>query len=262
MTLEKRPPITDEAYLKSLFNVLDKYYTKPIQSKSELRRIFHKCTNKKNFVSATRNLIHYLVDRDLISEDVAVRLLSSDFLKAVKTGVREIYLTDREISEGLKLIEQKWDAHTVMLYKFIVFTGVRVKPAVEALTNFEERKLEFNGNVAVYPLTESSKGSKRNFIAVMPVEFAKSLYKLPKLKISSWRDRLNTKRWKPRVDSRVDPNAVRKWCDNFFVLHGIPESVSDFMQGRAKIKVGSKHYLHMRLQAMEHYRKVVDKFPF
>ena len=207
LTGEKKPPITDEAYLKALFSILNRYYIKPIYSKDELRELFHKCTNKKNFVNATRNLIHYLVDRELIDEDVAVKLLNSDFLKAVQTGVREIYLSDNEIIEGLELIEAKWDEYTVMLYKFLVYTGVRLKPAVEALSNFDESKLELNGNIAIYPMTEYSKGSKRNFIAIMPKEFALTLKKLPKFTISTWRDRLNPKRWKPSVNSRIEPST-------------------------------------------------------
>ena len=261
MTSEKKPPITDKAYLKALFSILNRYFARPINSKGELIELYHKCTNKKNFVNATRNLIHYLVDRELMDEGVAIKLLNSDFLKAVQTGVREIYLTDKEIVDGLRLIENKWDRHTLMLYRFLIYTGVRLKPAVEALTNFDKSKLELNGSVAVYPMTEYSKGKKKNFIAVMPKEFALTLNQLPNYSITTWRSRLNPKKWKPPIKSRIEPSTIRKWCDNFFVLHNIPESISDFVQGRSNITVGTKHYLHKRMQAIEHYKKVIDKFP-
>ncbi len=52
---------------------------------------------------------------------------------------------------------------------------------------------------------------------------------------------------------------IRKWNYNFLILHGVPESVADFIQGRASITVGSMHYLAKVKQADEWYSRVVDK---
>ncbi|RLI71077.1 hypothetical protein DRO97_10205 [Archaeoglobales archaeon] len=59
----------------------------------------------------------------------------------------------------------------------------------------------------------------------------------------------------------ISAKTIRKWSDNFFVLHGVPESISDFMQGRASVTVGSKNYLNKVKQAVEWYRRVMDRFP-
>jgi len=45
----------------------------------------------------------------------------------------------------------------------------------------------------------------------------------------------------------------------FLILNGVPESVADFIQGRASITVGSMHYLAKVKQADEWYNRVVDK---
>ena len=51
----------------------------------------------------------------------------------------------------------------------------------------------------------------------------------------------------------------RKWNYNFLILNGVPESVADFIQGRASITVGSMHYLAKVKQADEWYSRVVGK---
>lgn len=52
---------------------------------------------------------------------------------------------------------------------------------------------------------------------------------------------------------------LRKWNYNSLILNKIPESVADFIQGRASITVGSMHYLAKVKQADELYSRVVDK---
>ena len=44
---------------------------------------------------------------------------------------------------------------------------------------------------------------------------------------------------------------------NRYFEHGIPESVSDFIQGRASVTVGSAHYLAKTNQADIGYSKVI-----
>ena len=257
---EKKPPLTDEQTIKKYLNLLSKYYGgKEITTMEELREIVYSVDKSwNNFAKASRNLIHYLVSRDKLDESMANKILQ--LFKIKETGVREVYPEDEDIVKAYELIKQKWDDDTVMLFKFLVFTGIRLKQALEALRNFDKSKLKFEGKVAYYPISQVAKGKKRAFIAVMPAEFAKNLKPI-NLSYSSAQDRLNPKRWKPPIESKVDANAIRKWCDNFFVKHGVPESISDFMQGRASVTVGSKHYLNKVKQAVDWYSRIVDKFP-
>ena len=54
-------------------------------------------------------------------------------------------------------------------------------------------------------------------------------------------------------------STIRKWHLNFLIEHSIPESVADFIQGRASVTVVSAHYLAKTQQADLWYGKVVDK---
>jgi len=52
---------------------------------------------------------------------------------------------------------------------------------------------------------------------------------------------------------------LRKWQYNFLIANNVPESVADFIQGRAPSTVGSMHYLAKVKQADEWYAKVVSQ---
>ncbi len=52
-------------------------------------------------------------------------------------------------------------------------------------------------------------------------------------------------------------SSLLNWHLNFMIENGIPESVADFIQGRASITVGSSHYLAKAKQADLFYSKVV-----
>ncbi len=150
-----------------------------------------------------------------------------------------------------------------MLYKFLVYTELRLEHAVRALETFDVKNLEIIDNVAVYPMSHVIVGEeKRAFVALMPAKFAKKLRPFKqKLATSTWSDRINPRRWKPPVDSRIDANAIRKWYMNFLVRNKIDSALVNFIQGRSPEDVGSARYLERRERAIEAYKEVVDKFP-
>ncbi len=230
---------------------------------NSLRESFYNCTDKKSFVCAVRDLIHYLRDRKIIDRETALDILESEFLKPIKSRSREVYLSDNEIREGLKLIREKWGDETEIVYKFLVYTGQRLTHTIRALENFDRRKIEIYDNVGVYPMSDVIVGEeKRSFVALFPSEFSSELKRLSlKLKISSWQSRLAPSRWKPKIDSRIDSNAIRKWNMNFLIRHGIDSEIANFIQGRSNLSIGSTHYLNLRLRAIEKYSQIVDKFP-
>ena len=47
----------------------------------------------------------------------------------------------------------------------------------------------------------------------------------------------------------IAPKYLCKWFYNFLILNNIPESVADFIEGRAPESVGSMHYLAKVKQA-------------
>ncbi len=208
-------------WAKTVVRVLEKYVDKI--DLENLRKAFYDCTNKKDFVLAVRDLIHYLVDRRKMDRPTALDILGARFLKPIKSKRREIYFKDSEIVEGLKLIRNKWDDDTVMLYKFLCYTGLRLTHAVRTLETFDKHNLELYSKVAVYPMSHVViREEKKAFVSLMPAKFAKKLRPLKyKLRISPWSDRINPRRWKLPVDSRIDANTIRKWHMNFLIRHKI-----------------------------------------
>lgn len=192
-----------------------------------------------------------------------MELLEAQFLKPIRSKPREVYLKDHEIVEGLRLIEEKWDEDTVMLYRFMVYSGLRLVHVVKALSDFDKRNLEIVDNVAVYPMTHVVVGDeKRAFVGLMPAEFGEDLRPFrERLKYKAWSDRINLRRWKPPVNSRVDANAIRKWQMNFLIRHGVDSALANFIQGRAPEDIGSARYIEKRERSIEAYSKVVDRFP-
>jgi intergrase/recombinase len=57
----------------------------------------------------------------------------------------------------------------------------------------------------------------------------------------------------------VSASTLRKWNLNFMIERGIPESVSDFIQGRASVTVGSAHYLAKTNQADLWYSEILPR---
>ncbi len=55
------------------------------------------------------------------------------------------------------------------------------------------------------------------------------------------------------------PNLWENGTNNVLILNCVPESVADFIQGRASITVGSIHYLAKVKQTDEWCSRVVDK---
>lgn len=106
-----------------------------------------------------------------------------------------------------------------------------------------------DGNTAKYPLSMLRK-TKNVYYAYMPKDFA---LELRKIRIS-----------KHAIENRfyrlgLPAKYLRKWNYNFLILNGVPESVADFIQGRASITVGSMHYLAKVKQADEWYSRIADK---
>jgi len=87
----------------------------------------------------------------------------------------------------------------------------------------------------------------------MPLEFAKQLKRIEL--------GVNPRQYFHSGKGLLALKYLRKWNYNFMISNGVPESICDFIQGRALRTVGSLHYLAKMKQADEFYSRIVDKFP-
>ena len=106
------------------------------------------------------------------------------------------------------------------------------------------------GDIYRIPINSISKGKKKAYWLYLPSSF---LYELKSC------NGINGDMRKKIKYGRVSASTIRKWNLNFLIENGIPESVADFIQGRASVTVGSSHYLAKTNQADLFYLKVIPK---
>ncbi len=241
----------DKETVKKYVYHLDRFLTKPITSPTDVTNIIKNIDKRgvrRWFINAFRNLLKFLEYEKGWDETIINKYRK--VAKTEKSGVREVFITSEELIEAYNNILPKYRT----LFKLLVYSGMRLDQACEMLATFEHEKLVIKDDLGLarYPVASISKGYKRAYWAYMPLSFAKELDQIY----------INYGTAKKAVYyKRVSALSIRKWHLNFMIENGIPESVADFIQGRASVTVGSTHYLNKTKQADQFYSKVVDKFP-
>ena len=236
-----------EEYVKQITSYLDKYLTHSITTPEQLMHILSTINKgKRHFIAGLRNLLNYYE----IFHNVSPEKLAPyrKILKMPRTNL-DNYVPDTE--QILKVYECINDERYRLLFKLLVYSGLRLKEAVYLLNNYNNSRIIINGKIAKYPIP-LNRETKRSYYAYMPKSFALTLKPMAP----------NEDAVKQYFSKRGLPaKYLRKWNYNFLILNGVPESVADFIQGRASITVGSMHYLAKVKQADEWYSRVVDLFP-
>ncbi len=205
------------------------------------------------FAKGLRNFFTFLEEEKGLTAINGVpleRWRKKTFIKKYKQ--REIFISDEELKEAYySHIRKINDEEVELIFLLLVYSGLRLKHIVEALQSFDlANVVKVNEKVCRYPVGFVSKGKKKAFWLYYP-----SWLELKKVS-------RNYDYFEEKVKhSRVSANTIRKWNYNFLILNGVPESVADFIQGRASVTVGSSHYLAKTKQADEWYSRVVEKFP-
>ncbi|WP_342304818.1 integrase [Methanolobus sp. ZRKC5] len=196
-----------------------------------------------------RNLLNYFEEEDI--DDVANYSIEKwrRFIKIKQSGVVEIYVTDEEVQEAYNACAE--DVKPIL--KLLIYSGNRLSHIHAMLENFNERNIVIDGDIAHYPTSSFSSGTKRTFQIFFPTSFVPELREFNNL--YSYDSLL-----KKTKHDRVSSKTIRKWHLNLMVAEGVTESIADFIQGRAPVTVGSAHYLNKVKRAKEEYRRIVGKF--
>ena len=234
---------TKRDYLNALIRFFEyRIISKPIE--------FRDIPLKDKEERGLRNLFNYFEDKEI--DDVCGYSLEKwrRFVKIKKSGVVEIYVKDEEIKKGYEECPEEMKP----IYSLLVYSGNRLTHIHRMLKNFDERNIVIEGEVAHYPTSDLSSGTKKTFHLFFPTSYIPELRKLCSLK--SYCSVMKDIR-----SGRVTAKTIRKWHLNVMIKEGITESVADFIQGRASATVGSAHYLNKIQQAVDQYRRVIGKFP-
>jgi intergrase/recombinase len=193
---------------------------------------------------AIRDLLKYCDTFQLMSEDSIARYRK--IVKLPQTNADLFIPSDDQVISAFRSIT---DGRYIVFYKLLVFSGLRLREAVFMLNTFDRTRLQVNGNTAKY-LLNLVRGTKRVYFAFMPDTFAQQL---EKIKMSEPGARVYL------IKRGIAPKYLRKWQYNFLISNNVPESVADYIQGRAPNTVGSMHDLAKTQQADMWYARVVPK---
>ncbi|NJE84359.1 integrase [Thermococcus sp. CX2] len=239
-----------ERTVKDYYNALETMFKKYNVSfdKKSIKKTIDALENKKRYVYGLKNFLKFLAEREIINEDFSKML--QEAAKAKRSGVREEYLADNEIREAWKHVQQRRE-EAQLLFKLMVFSGIRLAQLIRLLETFEPSKLQFPlEGIARYPLKELSRGKKKGFWAYMPAELANELKRIRTKETTAWK-------WVRY--GRVSASTIRKWHYTFLIRQGVPADIADFIQGREAETIGARHYLNKTLLADEWYSAVVDE---
>jgi intergrase/recombinase len=232
---------------RDYFNALMRFFENQNISKPiEFRDISLKDKEERGL----RNLFNFFEDEE--QDEICGYGLDKwrRFVKIKKSGVVEIYVNDQEIKEAYISCPTEMKS----IYKLLVYSGNRLTHIHQMLKSFDERNIIKDGDVAHYPTSFLSSGTKSTFHLYFPTSFIPELKRICNLK--SYCSVL-----KDIQCGRVTAKTIRKWHLNTMIREGITESVADFIQGRASTTVGSAHYLNKVQQATNQYNKIAGKFP-
>jgi intergrase/recombinase len=233
---------------KDYVSAIDRLLPEGITNPKELERALIEIKSKDKLVKGLRNFLNYL-EHELEVYDLNGYSLDAwrKRLKIPKVNVREVYITDEELKEAYEYVKDKLELE--LCFKLLVFSGLRLKHLWLALKDFDSSRIIIKGNIARYPVSHVSKATKKAYWIYMPAELVEEL---KPFSFNYWYYQKGIKH------GRVDANSIRKWHLNKLIELGVPESIADFIQGRASLTVGSTHYLNKTKQADEFYSRIVD----
>jgi len=231
-------------HAEAMVSYLNRYLTMPISNHIELFSLIERVEKgKRHFCMGIRDLLKYYEAFSLMDEESLIKYRK--VVRIPKTNIDNFIPEDEKVILAFRKLN---DERYRILYKLLVFSGIRLKEAVYLLNNLDEERIITNGEIAKYPLSLERK-TKRAFYAYMPKEFVSEVERIDLEETSA----------RQYIARRLPSKYLRKWNYNFLILNNIPESVADYIQGRAPSTVGSMHYLAKVRQGDEWYAKVIPK---
>jgi intergrase/recombinase len=235
-----------ETTKRDYYNALTKLFdNESVQKPQEFRKL--ELSDKEE--RGLRNLLNYFEDEDV--DELCGYTIEKwrRYIKIKKSGSVDIYVTDEEIQEAC----EAYPDDLRPIYQLLMYSGNRLSHIHRMLKTFDERNIVIDGDVAHYPTSSFSTGTKRTFHVFSPTSFITTLKSIDKIYGYDHYAK-NTRH------NRVYAKTIRKWHFNLMVKERVTESLADFIQGRAPATVGSAHYLNKVQQSKEEYRRIVERF--
>ena len=232
--------------LKAYFNknFLGQVFNNPVELMNYIK---NKGLDVNNLIKTVRNYLNYCEQADRVPIEVLTKYRKVLKLRKARTDFH--VPSDEDIIKGYGLIKDHKGLEIV--FSVLLTSGVRYGEAITFLETYDISKFKVYDKYAVYVMA-LDRGTKN----INNIYITRSVY-----------DRLfhlenSRKALKTRLKEKGCPftwKYLRKWQYNFLIYNGVPESVADFIQGRANRSVSSSHYLARSQQADFWYEKIIEK---
>jgi len=230
------------------------YFRKHLQNRAFIDTFeFQKyITTKKiglaSIVLAGRAFLNYCAEFELYPIEVIEKYRK---ILKIKDNNPDVYCpSNDEVLKNYQLIKNHKSLD--ILYLVLTVSGIRLIEALKFLQTYQIERFIHHKNFVVYSVGETRNTKTINSI-FLPTFVYNKLHHVSN-SYQSLRMRLRKK------GVKLGLKYLRKWQFNFCLYQGIPESICDYLQGRANHTIGSLHYMARQQQSEFWYAKIADKF--
>ncbi|MFH0876524.1 MAG: integrase [archaeon] len=245
--------VSIQNYCQNHLNHIKSYFSRTLDSRQfntplELQAyIFSLANGTANSLNTARVYLKYLEQTEKLPLEIITKYRK--VLKIVKSR-KDFFVPDNE-AVLLNYNKIKRNAALELVYLVLATSGIRYGECLKFLKTFQIDKFTINGNIAYYNVSELRNTKNINNIYL-------PLFVYNKLKTVNNTYNGLRQRYKEK-ECTFSLKYLRKWHYNFMLYNNVPESVADFIQGRANKSISANHYLSRAQQAAFWYGKIVKE---
>ena len=246
--------IDTKGFSKKHTTQLKSYFCKHLENKTfnsplELKKyIFEKTIAIERITKTSRSYLNYCEDSEIYEIDLLEKYRK--ILKFKRNRGDYHVPMDEDVKKNYQIMKRNKTLE--LIYLILATSGIRYIECFNFLKTYQKEKFKIYDNYVVYSIN-IMRGAKNINSIYLPKFVYEKLFHID-YTYDGLRRHYNNQ--KPIFSMKY----LRKWQYNFLLFNGVPESVSDFIQGRASKSISSNHYLAKSQQADFWYEKVVEKF--
>jgi intergrase/recombinase len=204
-------------------------------------------TGHSSIVKTARSYLNYCEKHEKLPSYIILKYRS---ILKLKRSQPDVYVPqDSEVLASYHKIKQNKTLDLIFLV--LATSGIRYVECLDFLKNLDGTRFKTCPAHVAYSVAKTRNTKNINNI-YLPLFVYKKLKHIdesyPNLRMQFY-----------RKGSLFSVKYLRKWQYNFLIYNNVPESVADFIQGRASRSIGANHYLAKAQQADFWYSKVAHK---
>ncbi len=262
----KRVAGHSDVHRERMVSYLDRHLgQRPIRGPEDLRRVLMECDRgRRHLQLGLRNLAKFL---EWLGWPEEITAQIRKLVKVDKAGVDDEVPSEEEIIRSLEALEpSRVEAEDPRsggrvgprhlywaLYNLILDSGARLEHAIEVLNGWDEKRLKACDGFYIYVLGKASETKRQPYVFLTP--YTVELVREAKAKEAGQKLTRQGATSYFKRHKAVAAKYIRKFVYSKLIALGVPESVADFIQGRAAKTVGARSYLAKLELAKQHYAR-------